>query len=175
MAYKNISMANKGMGLENIINKVNEQYLSLSIADIQKISTPWKIIRSGSRIVNAFPEGKSTLDFRGCTNTGVHIAFDCKEVEKETKGLPLKNIEPHQIEFIRRQKQFRDCRFILCYIRALNKYFFIPGEVVIEYWDNWKANPRKRGYNLIPIEGMKEIHSRNGIILDYLEHVQKGV
>ena len=59
--------------------------------------------------------------------------------------------------------------FILCSMKKLNKVFFIPGEIVIEYWDRWKENKRKRGYNYIPYLDMKEIFYGENANLDYLK------
>ena len=75
---KNYSMANKGALFEQEIKYANESYKRRGIALIQKISTPWKVVRSGKKIVSAFPEEKSTLDFRGTVKGGLSISFDCK-------------------------------------------------------------------------------------------------
>ena len=114
-----------------------------------------------------FPEGKSTLDFRGTVKPGIPISFDCKET-KNDKGLPLVNISPHQIDYIRTALKMEEVSFILCYMQIYDKRFYIPGGVVINAWDDWKANKGKRGYNTIPMEYMIEIKSQNGYILDYL-------
>ncbi len=161
-------MANKGMGFEREVIMANEVYKNREIALIQKISTPWKVIRSGKRIVSAFPEEKSTLDFRGTVKGGISISFDCKESQDE-RGLPLKYIEPHQIDYIRAAIKMGEISFILCYIKPLDKRYLIKGNVVLDYWDYWQANKRKRNINYIPIDDMIEVSSRNGIVLDYLQ------
>ncbi|WP_432401010.1 Holliday junction resolvase RecU [Wukongibacter sp. M2B1] len=170
---KNRQMANKGMMFEKEVIRANEGYLNRGIALIQKISTPWKVIRNGKKIVSAFPEGKSTLDFRGTVKKGISISFDCKET-LETKGLPLKNIEPHQIEYIKNALEVGEVAFILCYIVPLNKRFYIDGLTVVQFWDLWQRNKRKRGYNYIPVEVMEEVKSRKGIVLDYLKALKRG-
>ena len=53
------------------------------------------------------------------------------------------------------------------------KVFFISGEIVIEYWDRWKANKGKRGYNYIPVLDMKEIQYGENANLDYLKILKK--
>ncbi|WFD11998.1 Holliday junction resolvase RecU [Tepidibacter hydrothermalis] len=168
---KNHRMANLGMLFEEEIVKANEGYKNRGVALIQKISTPWQVIRKGKKIVSAFPVGKSTLDFRGTVKGGISISFDCKEVATETRGLPLRNIEEHQIEYIRDALAIGETSFILCYMKMFDKRYLIPGPIVIEYWDRWKANKGKRGFNYIPTERMREVKSRNGIVLDYLEGV----
>jgi len=170
---KNMRMANKGMMFEEEIKLANEAYRRKNIALIQKISTPWKVIRQGKRIVSAFPEGQSTLDFRGTVKNGISISFDCKETQ-EAKGLPLANIEPHQIEYMKNALEVGEVTFILAYIKPLNKRFYVDGLTVTQFWDRWQQNKGKRGYNYIPVEAMEEVKSRNGIVLDYLKAL-KGV
>ena len=163
----NPAKANKGQVFEIIIKQQNEIYKRRGIANIQKICTPWKVIRNGKDIVSAFPEEKSTLDFRGTVKGGIPVSFDCKETEDEN-GLPLKYIKQHQVDYIRYALVLDEASFILCYIKPLNKYYAINGYSVIESWDKWQANKGKRGYNTIPIEKMIEIKPSNGNYCDYL-------
>lgn len=160
--------ANKGKTFEAEIELTNNAYESQGIALIQKISTPWKVIRKGARIISAFPEGKSTLDFRGTVKEGgISISFDCKESENE-RGLPLAHIQEHQIEYIRKALGMNEISFILCYVKKLDKRYLIKGSTVLEYWECWQKNKGKRGFNYIPVQDMVEIKSRDGILVDYL-------
>lgn len=164
---KNYAMANKGALFEQEVMYANEAYRRRGIALVQKISTPWKVVRRGNQIVSAFPEGKSTLDFRGTVKGGISISFDCKESEDE-RGLPLKHIEPHQIEYMREALAMGEISFILCYMKLYNKRYLIPGSKVLDCWDHWQKNKGKRNCNYIAVEDMIEVSSRDGIILDYL-------
>lgn len=166
-------MANKGKAFEEEVILTNKQYKRKGIALIQKISTPWTVIRRGKQIVSAFPEGKSTLDFRGTVKGGTSISFDCKENKKEERGLPLSYIQDHQIEYMRQALEMEEVSFILCYMQMYDKRYFISGDNVIYYWDRWKANKGKRGYNYIPTEIMKEIKSEKGILLHYLKVLEE--
>lgn len=165
---KNLSMANKGRKFEEEVIRANTYYKNKGQALIQKISTPWNIVRVGKRIVSAFPDGKSTLDFRGTVKGGLSISFDCKESEDE-RGLPLKHIEEHQIEYIRFALEMNETSFILCSMKKLKKIFYIPGDKVIEYWDRWGENKGRRGYNYIPYLDMKEVFYGENANLDYLK------
>lgn len=165
---KNFDMANKGRKFEEEVIRANRYYQNKGQALIQKISTPWNIVRRGKQIISAFPEGKSTLDFRGTVKGGLSISFDCKECE-ELRGLPLKHILDHQIEYIRQALEVGETSFILCQMKNLNKVYFIPGAIVIEYWDRWKANKGKRGFNYISILDMKEVFYGENANLDYLK------
>lgn len=167
MAY-NFDMSNKGRAFEEEVIRANTYYKNTGQALIQKISTPWNVVRRGKQIVSAFPQGKSTLDFRGTVKGGLSISFDCKESEDE-KGLPLKHIQDHQIEYIRNALEIGETSFILCSMKKLNKVFFISGEIVIEYWDRWKENKGRRGYNYITVLDMKEVLYGKNANLDYLK------
>lgn len=170
---KNLLMANKGRKFEEEVIRANTYYKNKGQALIQKISTPWNIVRVGKRIVSAFPEGKSTLDFRGTVKGGLSISFDCKESEDE-RGLPLKHIEEHQIEYIRFALEMNETSFILCSMKKLKKIFYIPGDKVIEYWDRWGDNKGRRGYNYIPCLDMKEVFYGENANLDYLKILEKN-
>ncbi len=170
---KNLKMANKGMLFEKEIEMTNDVYLSKGMALVQKISTPWNIIRNGKQIISAFPTGKSTLDFRGTISKGVPISFDCKESQNE-KGLPLSHIPSHQIEYMENAIKVGEISFILTYIIPLNRRFLIKGEVVVEKYHLWKQNYKKRGFAVIPISEMIEITSSNGAPVDYIKGVKKA-
>lgn len=161
-------MANKGMNLEKLIEYSNTQYKNMGLSNTQKISTPWTVIRAGKEIVSAFPSGQSTLDFRGTVKGGFAISFDCKESANE-KGLPLSHIKQHQIDYIETAIALKETSFIICEIKPIQKQYLIPGKTVIEHWNNWQANKGKRGYNIIPVEKMKEIpKSKRAVACDYL-------
>lgn len=168
---KNINYANKGKGLEDLVEYANKQYKARGIALVQKISTPWQVTRRGKQIVSAYPTGKSTLDFRGTVAGGTSISFDCKESAEE-KGLPLAHIQPHQIEYMRIALSMREVSFILANIKPLDKYFLIPGEIVLGTWDLWQQKKGRWGYNFIPTESMQEVKAGKGIALDYLAEIQ---
>lgn len=168
---KNLSMANKGKGFEEEVIRANRYYKNKGKALVQKISTPWNVIRQGKKIVSAFPEGKSTLDFRGTIKGGLSISFDCKESEDE-RGLPLSHIQDHQIEYIKIALEMQETSFILCSMKKIDKVFYIPGTIVVEYWDRWQENKGKRGFNYIPRLDMKEVTYGEGANLDYLKALE---
>lgn len=168
MAY-NYKMANKGKGLEDMIILQNQLYQNRGVANVQKIPTPWQVIRDGKRIISAFPREKSTLDFRGTVYPRIPISFDAKEC-MEVKGLPLSYIKPHQIEYMRGAIRVKEITFIICEIKPSMQRFVIDGITCIEYWDRWQMNKNKRGYNYIPVSAMKRIVNMDNqaSIIDYL-------
>lgn len=164
----NPQMANRGRGLEELIATQNEVYAARGIANIQKISTPWKVIRQGDRIVSAFPEGKSTLDFRGTVTGGIPVSFDAKESEDE-RGLPLNHIQPHQVDYIRAALPLGEVSFIVCLVKPIGAIYVADGADVVRLWDLWQKNKGKRGYNLIPAEEMRRVSGT-----DYLAVALRG-
>lgn len=164
---KNYRQANKGKFLEEVIERSNLVYQNRGQALVQKIPTPTKVKWSNGGIVGAYHSAKSTLDFRGTLKGGRAIAFDCKETQ-ETKGLPLKGIAEHQIDYIRQAMSFEEMVFIICYIKPTNKYYLIPGQIVLDYWEYWQKNKGKRGCNCILIDDMIELTGSRGVPLDYL-------
>ncbi|MDO7908453.1 Holliday junction resolvase RecU [Paenibacillus sp. JX-17] len=166
--------ANRGMGFEALINYANEQYLAREIANIQKVSTPWKVVRQGSRIVNAFPEGKSTVDYMG-DYKGRSICFEAKSTEVETR-FPLSNFERHQIDVIR---SWRGIAFALLHFENLQETYLLTKEQLLHWWDGQFKDGRKS----IPLAWIRENarriggpgSSRSVIVLDYLQVVDQVV
>lgn len=173
MAGKNYKMANKGQAFEELIKLVNDQYENKGVAKIQKVATPWKIINKfGQSGLSAVPGEKSTLDFRGTVKPGISISFDAKETE-DLEGLPLKNLEDHQYRYIKSALGFGEVSFLLVSMKKLNKFYAVPGYKVVEKWEDWKANPRKKGFNKIKIEEMIPLKQNQGYFLNYLEVLDK--
>lgn len=166
-AARKKKMGNKGMFLEDMIDKTNKVYFNKGMANIQKIPIPITILeQKGNMIIKAFKQGRSTLDYRGTINPAIPISFDCKETTEE-KGLPMANILEHQIEFMRQALEIGEVSFLICYIEPTRKSYFIHGKTVLEKWDLWKANKGKRGYNTILVEDMIELKSGRGVPIDY--------
>jgi recombination protein U len=163
------SMANLGKELEEKILRVNELYEGYGVASVQKVETPWKVVRKGSLIVDAFPYSKSTLDFRGTVKNGIPISFDCKETVEE-KGLPLANIKQHQFDYMRTARKMGEISFIIADVNGA--IYYISAAVVLEYYDNWRNNKGKRGFNYIPVEKMQPIKDGNGVMIDYVSIVK---
>ena len=161
---KSLAHANRGMGLETLIEYANAQYAKKGIALIQKIATPWKVIRKGSQIVNAFPEKKSTVDFIGVYQ-GRAIAFDAKSTQNKTR-IPLQNFEQHQIDFmIEWEKQGGTAFFIVEFIEH-GIYYLSLQQFVIASSVYGSSIPHPYFAMNIPM-----VTPDNGIVLDYIEHV----
>lgn len=145
-----ISYANRGMGLENLLNETNNYYIEKGIALIYKKPTPIGISKvsyvNGKQIIKeGFFQSPSTLDYNGVYK-GYYIDFDAKETTSKT-SFPLTNIHPHQLTHIRRVINHQGITFLI--IKMCATYFLFPGWDLIDFVDN---NTRKS----IPLEYIKE-------------------
>jgi recombination protein U len=158
--------ANRGAGLETLIEHANEQYQAQGLAIIQKIATPWKVIRRGNQIVSAFPEKKSTVDFIG-TYRGRPIAFDGKSTQNKTR-IPLSNFEEHQIKFLLQWLRDGGESFFVVEFAALDEIYYLE---IMDFWEIYKS-----GEKSITVKWMRERGKRlqqgRGVVLDYLEAIK---
>ena len=165
----------KGDAFEEIINISNKVYKRKGIALVQKIATPMKPVRRGKQIVSAYYEEKSTLDFVGVFK-GIPIAFDAKETKEKTR-FPLSNIADHQIEFMKEWDKHGGITFILIHFTKLDRVYRLDWKTLYSYWNQYQENRGKRGFASIVVEELETycqgIKSRDGILLDYLEGIEK--
>ena len=160
----------RGSNFEEIINFTNEKYKSMGLAVIQKIPTPITPVELDSKrkvITLAYFDKQSTVDYVGVAQ-GHAICFDAKESGQ--KSLPIQNIHEHQIEFMHEFNRQDGVAFLLVHMSAYGKYYFLPIEVLEEYWNSAMKGGRKS----IPIEAFEEkyeIKLRGAAMLDYLEGV----
>lgn len=155
----------RGDYTESILNNTNEYLLSQDLALVSKIPTPIKVLkRKGAMITNAFFEEKGLLDYVGVCQ-GLPIAFD----SKGTNGisLPLSNIAEHQFEYIKNFIGQDGYAFIICHFKRLNKFYFIPGEIVLSYYYN-SFNGGRKSIPEKELEGKYEIKENKNGVLSYL-------
>ncbi len=158
----------RGNSLEEIINMTNDVYRQKNLAIIQKIPTPItpvKISEDGKNITLAYFEKQSTVDYIGAVQ-GIPVCFDAKETA--LKSLPINNIHPHQIEFMDSFSRQDGISFLLVYFRAYDEYFFLPFDILKQYYDSSLNGGRKS----IPYSAFNQkfrIYSKNGFILHYLD------
>jgi len=163
--------ANRGKSLETLIEHANEQYKAKGVALIQKVATPWKVIRRGKQIVSAFPAEKSTVDFVGVCD-GQSIAFDAKECKSET-SFPLSNIEQHQMDFLREWERQGGKSFLIIEMVELRKIFKAEFGYISQYWYRALKGGRK-SISVKDFEKFQVIGQGGGVVLDYLEMYRGG-
>lgn len=128
----NWNEGHRGDLTEEIINNTNEYLLKQNLALINKIPTPVKVLkRDGSKIIDGFFEEKGLLDYIGICQ-GLPVAFDSKETNQIS--LPLSNIAEHQYEYIENFIKQDGYAFIICHFKKLQKFYLIPGEIVLDYY-----------------------------------------
>ena len=138
---KNIIYANRGMGLENLINESNEFYLEKDIAVIYKKPTPITIseVKYGEKervITKAYFRTPSTLDYNGIYK-GKYIDFEAKET-KSTTSFALSNIHNHQIEHLKRINYHGGIGFVIIRFVKLDKTFLLFISDLINFIDTNK-------------------------------------
>jgi recombination protein U len=158
---KDTSQARLGKSFETEIEVTNKVYSAHGLAEIQKVPTSWIVNRRGPKIVSAFPEKKSTVDFMGAISgekdpggTPVPIAFEAKETTgkggKPETNFPLyvrkeETIRPHQMEFL---KRWPGQAFILIHFKNRRQCFMVPPQFI----ENWYMAERKGGRKSIPFD-----------------------
>ncbi|MEC0231310.1 Holliday junction resolvase RecU [Paenibacillus alba] len=142
-------------------------YRRKKMARIEKVSVPWTVLRVGVKIVSAFPDGPSTVDFMGDVQ-GRSIAFEAKSTEEE-RSFPLANFEEHQIEFLR---DWQGIKFALIEFARYRKTFFVPWDKLILAWDNQSDLRGRKSLKLNWfLEECYEVVQGNGVPLDFLRYI----
>lgn len=166
-------VAKNGQALENTIEYTNNLYRSKGKALIHKEPTPWNVSYNPRKRINvAFPEKKGTVDFKGVSE-GRPIAFDAKSTKNKT-SFPLKNVQDHQIKYLDDHQNHGGISFFIVEFEMFKETYFITFDQLHSWWIGSKRGSRKS----IPYQYFKDecdlIRSRNGVSLDYLEHISKG-
>lgn len=137
-----ISYANRGMTLEEDINKSNEYYLEIGKAVIHKKPTPVQIVnveypkRSAAVIKEAYFKLASTTDYNGLYR-GKYIDFEAKETKNKT-SFPLRNFHEHQIQHMSSIVKHGGIAFVILRFSALNEMYILDASYLISYWDEQK-------------------------------------
>ncbi|KRM93841.1 Holliday junction resolvase recU [Lentilactobacillus senioris DSM 24302 = JCM 17472] len=149
---KSVSFSNRGMTLEDEINKSNQYYLANGIAVIHKKPTPIQIVsvdyprRSAAKIKEAYFQRASTTDYNGVYQ-GHYIDFDAKETQNKT-SFPLQNFHEHQIEHMRQCLKQQGICFAIIKFVSDQAIFVLKASDLISAWDaqfdgGRKSIPRK--------------------------------
>lgn len=164
----------RGSTLEEFINLTNEKYLTQGLALIQKVPTPitpLKIDKDNRHITLAYFEQKSTVDYIGAVQ-GIPVCFDAKECNTDT--FPLQNIHPHQIAFMRNFEQQDGVSFLVIFYSHRNEFYYLRYEKLMEFWNRAQEGGRK-SFRYEELEPEFFFHSKGGILVPYLETMQKDL
>ncbi len=159
----------RGDALEDLILFSNDYYLKNGIARIDKAATPVKVVEIDGKglVTKAYFEKKATVDFYGIAQ-GVFMTFDAKETN--LNNFPLKNIHPHQVEYMKNIDEQGGLAFLIIHFKQCQRFFLLPFEVLYNYCLASNNGGRKS----IPFDDMiaeLEIHLTAGGVLHYLEAV----
>lgn len=136
-----ISYKNRGMNLEDELNKSNEYYKDMDKAYIYKKPTPIKITkvdypsRSKAVIKEAFFTVPSTTDYNGIYK-GHYIDFEAKETKSKT-SFALNNIHPHQIKHLQNISNHQGISFLIVKFTLLNETYLLTTEKLNAFLSNF--------------------------------------
>lgn len=142
-----LTYSNRGKTLEDEISDSNEFYLSRNIAVIHKKPVPIQVVnvhypaRSAAVITEAYFRTPSTTDFNGVWK-GNYVDFEAKETKSKT-SFPLQNIHEHQVLHMEKVTGQNGIAFLIVKFSSLNRYFFVPYNMMMEKWNRMKAGGRK--------------------------------
>ncbi|EGV00498.1 Holliday junction-specific endonuclease [Mycoplasmopsis columbina SF7] len=150
---------NRGMLLENIINKTIDYYSVNDLAYIKKQIVPIKFsgIENG-KIKNGFLYSKSTVDYIGCFK-GKFIAFEAKTTED--KIIDKSNLKTHQIDYLKKIDKQGGIVFFILFYSLFNEFY------LLFFKDFEKLNASSLHYKNIKKVGIKLTLLFPGII-DFL-------
>lgn len=137
---------NRGMKLEDDLNRTNEYYLNHNIAIIHKKPTPIQVVevnypkRSYAMITKAFYRTPSTTDYNGVYK-GKYLDFEAKETNSKT-SFPLSNIHQHQIIHLENVIEHHGSAFLIIRFNYYNEtYFVLAYDIIAMYKSNQKSIP----------------------------------
>lgn len=179
MHNDSIDFSNRGMTLEDEINKSNAYYLREGIAVIHKKPTPIQIVsvdypkRSAARIKEAYFRKASTTDYNGVYR-GKYIDFDAKETKNKT-SFPLKNFHKHQVEHMRQCLEQQGICFAVIKFISDQTVYVLKATDLIEYWDSQSNGGRKSIPRKIIEQKGSLIQYRINPLLPYLQAVDSFI
>lgn len=167
---KNISYANRGIILENIINEANKYYDLNNLAIIYKKPTPVNITKvkyeKNKVLTTGLLQSKSSLDYVGIYK-GKYLDFDAKSTTSKT-SFPLSNISKHQLKHIQNILNHGGITFLILEINT--EIYLLKGEDLLDFINN---NKRKS----IPYDYIKsnccQIDLNYNPVLDYIKVIDK--
>ncbi len=164
----------RGSLLEELVNLTNEKYALNHLALIQKVPTPIKPIKIDSQtrhITLAYFDQKSTVDYIGVAQ-GIPICFDAKECAGES--FPHANVHEHQVQFMEEFEKQSGIAFILLYFSTQDIFYYLPFRELKMFWERSKSGGRK-SFKLEELDPTYQIKSNNGVIIPYLEMINKDM
>ncbi len=163
------NLANRGMALEEMINRSNEYYKNNNIAYINKRPTPIKVIKTDGKynITEGVFMAPSTLDYVGLYQ-GKYLDFDAKETASKT-NFSFNNVAKHQFEAIDSVIKNKGIAFLLIYFKSFEEIYLLDGSYLLK---NYHEGKKSLLYEEIKKYG-KEVKKGYVIMLDYIKAVKE--
>ena len=170
MAYWN-TRGLRGSAFEDLINMTNQLYYSHGLAVVQKVPTPItpvSVDNTSHTISCAYFGEKSTVDYIGAVQ-GFALCFDAKETQ--TKNLPLRNIHPHQMDFMKAFQKQKGVAFILVQFHATREIFYVSYDMLQNHFTN-AARQKRKSIAYADFDPKYRVYNKAGYPVHYLEAVQ---
>ncbi|HAC02416.1 MAG TPA: Holliday junction resolvase RecU, partial [Eubacterium sp.] len=113
----------------------------------------------------------STVDYIGVIQ-GIPVCFDAKECATDT--FPLHNIHEHQINFMKEFELQDGISFIILYFSTRDEFYYMPFSDIIIFWER-AANGGRKSFTYDEVDKSYRINHGKGIMLHYLEMIQKDI
>lgn len=140
------SYGNKGMDLENRINKSNLFYVQNNLALFYKRPTPIRIVKvdyQKSIITKAYFEKQSTTDYNGVYK-GCYFDFEAKSTNENS--FPLANIKSHQIAHLNKVLNHNGKAFFIIEFVKHNIVYMLPFENFLSFTKNEQRHSIPKEY-----------------------------
>ena len=157
---------NRGMFLEEIINRTIDFYKKNDIAIFHKKNLDIKFLKieeiNRRKIIkNGFIEKKSTADYYGIYK-GKYISFEAKSTN--LNSLPISNIKDHQLNYLYKILKHKGIAFILIFFAKFNRVFIL----FIDSLQYLEINKKSISLEFVIMHGVETCITYPGII-DFIE------
>lgn len=166
-----ISYANRGMGLEQLLEFTNETYLRRGMAVVHKRATPIHIKKVHGSKVEGFFDKASTVDYDG-VYSGRSLQFEAKST-REVNKFPLDNFHEHQIEHMRSCLNQGAIVFVIVEFAKYDERLCVPARLILHAWDEWKKGGQASISRSQLLEEAPLVPATRGVPVDYLSVVDK--
>jgi len=164
-----LSKANRGRRLQDLLDIVCEQYKRKGLAQINPVPVPYKRVGGlkGPRWIGVYA-GKSTVDYVGITAGGRAVAFDAKQSDKPTRvDLSESHFPQHQRDFLAWYDRAGHAAFLVVEFVKLKEIYRVPIREVLAQLEDHSSLP----IALVRSVGTP-LRSARGILLDVLAGIE---
>lgn len=137
-------MKNKGMYIEELINKTINYYNINNIGLFEKRNLPIVIKNIKNNYVTGYLKEKSKVDYFGLYNNK-HIEFESKQTEKDFFQFSL--FKSHQLEYLFKSKQMGAISFLLIHFFTMDVTLAIETTELEFLYKKYKS--RKIDYSIL--------------------------